>query len=355
MKLHKFLLATLAASFLFVSCSDDDLDDTPVPSGAYDNGVFILNQGGFNAGNANVSFLSDDMELENNIFSAVNTGMFLGDTAQDMNFNGDLAYIVVNNSQKIEVLNRHTFEHVATITAGLSNPRYIAFANNKGYVTNWGDGGSTTDDYVAVLNLESNTITSTIPVAEGPEKILEANGKLYVAHYGGYGYGNTISVINTSNNTIATTITVGDLPNSMEVVSDKLYVLSAGKPSWAGTETDGKLSVINLANNSVTNSFDFDGQHPANLDIEEGSIYYTVDSGIYKMNLSANALPATPLFTTTEQGAYGVYSFAVKNGHIYLGDAVDYNSNGKVYVHMMDGMLHHTFNVGVVPAGFYFN
>lgn len=355
MKLHKLLLTAVAGSLFFTSCSSDDDAPATVPSGAYENGVLILNQGGFQAGNAEVSFLSNDMALENTIFSAVNTGMSLGDTGQDMGLNGDFAYIVVNNSQKVEVVNRYTFEHLATISTGLNNPRYIAFSGNKAYVTNWGDGTSTSDDFVAVIDLTTNTVTSTIPVAEGPERIIAENGKLYVAHYGGYGYGNSVSVINAANNTVQTTIEVGDLPNSLEVADGKLYVMSAGMPSWAGTETFGQLDVINLTTNTVTNTLEFDTMHPANLDVESGSLYYTEGSSIYKMDIAATALPTAPLFTTTEQGAYGVYSFAVRNGHIYLGDAGDYNSNGKVYVHMLNGMLHETFTVGVIPAGFYFN
>jgi hypothetical protein len=64
-------------------------------------------------------------------------------------------------------------------------------------VTNWGNGGSATDDYVAVVNLSTYVVSSKIPVVEGPERILEYNNKLYVAHQGGYGYGKTISAINT--------------------------------------------------------------------------------------------------------------------------------------------------------------
>jgi hypothetical protein len=50
-----------------------------------------------------------------------------------------------------------------------------------------------------------------------------------------------------------------------------------------------------------------------------------------------------------------VYSFAVNNNKIYVGDAVDYNSNGKVYVYSALGALEHEYTVGVIPAGFYFN
>ena len=353
MKLHKLLLTVVAGSFFFASCSSDDNGD--VASGAYDNGVLILNEGGFMAGNASVSFLSNDFVLENNIYGNVNNGAILGDTAQDMGFSGDLAYIVLNFSNKIEVVNRYTFEKVATIDEGLINPRYIAFHDGKAYVTNWGDGNSPSDDFIAVISLDSNAVISTIPVAEGPENILEENGKLYVAHNGGHGFGNSITVINASANSVVTSISVGDVPNSIEEQNGKLYVLSGGKPSWADTETFGQMDIIDLSNNTVVDTYEFATSHPANLVIEDNKIYYTVDSGIYTMEIGADALPATPLFSTTDQGTYGVYSFAVADGYIYVGDAMDYSSNGKVHVYLTDGTLYESYTVGVIPAGFYFN
>ncbi|RWX01044.1 YncE family protein [Flavobacterium cerinum] len=356
MKLHKLLLTVILGSFLFVSCSSDDNNDSK-PSGAYDNGVIVLNQGNFLKGNASISFLSNSFVTENNIFSTVNNGAVLGDTGQDIGFKGDLAYIVLNVSNKIEIVNRYTFAKVATISNGLVNPRYIAFHNDKAYVTNWGDGNIKTDDYVAVIDLKTNTVTGTIPVVEGPERIIEENGKLYVAHAGGFGYGNTITVIKTANNTIETTITVGDVPNSIETENGKLYVLTSGKSEFSGSESAGKFHIITLNDNKVTTTLDFTGlTHPSNLVIEDNRIYYTLNNDVYTMTLAPSVLPATSLFSTTAQGVKnGINCFAVEDSRIYVGDALDFNSNGKVYVYSLQGALQHSTTVGLIPAGFYFN
>lgn len=356
MKFSKLVLVALLSSVFFVSCSDDN-DNVEVPLGSYDNGVLILNQGGFGKGNASVSYLSDDfVTQQNNIFSIVNPTITLGDTAQDIGFYQNLAFIVLNVSNKIEVVNRYTMAHIATISTGLDNPRYIAFSNGKGYITNWGDGGNTLDDYVAVLNLSTYAVVSKIAVAEGPERIVENNSKLYVAHQGGWGYGNTISVLNATDNTLSTTVNVGDVPNSLEVNNGSLHVLCGGKPSYSGTETAGSLVKINVSNNTVSSTLNFPAKtHPSNLEVVDSAVFYTIDSAIYKSTLSATTLPTTALFTTTAQGVYGVYSFAVKNSKIFVGDAGDYSSNGKIYVYSSTGTLEKEYAVGVVPAGFYFN
>jgi hypothetical protein len=356
MNFKKVVLLALISPFFLASCSNQD-DKIETPLGAYDNGVLVLNQGGFGNGNASLSYVSNDfVTFQNNIFALVNPTITLGDTGQDVGLYNDLAFIVLNYSNKIEVVNRYTMAHVATVSTGLNNPRYIAFANGNAYVTNWGNGGSATDDYVAVINLSTYVVSSTIPVVEGPERILEFNNKIYVAHAGGYNYGNTVSVISPANNTVSAKITVGDVPNSFEVSNGSLFVVCGGKPSYAPTETAGSLVKINLSNNAVTSTINFAAAtHPSNLDIESNDIYYTVGSDIFRVNVNATTLPTAPVFSTTAQGVYGVYSFAVKNNSIYVGDALDYSSNGKIYVYSTSGVLNKDYTVGVIPAGFYFN
>lgn len=357
MNFKKFGILVILSGLFLTSCTSDD--DVSTPLGAYDDGVLILNQGNFGGGNSSISFWSNDLtSFEFNAFGSVNPSVPLGDTAQDLGFYGDKAYVVVNLSNTIQILNRYTLEHLSTISTGLSNPRYITFANGNAYVTNWGDAENDDDDYVAVINLSSNTITTTIPVAEGPERILEHNSKLYVAHMGGYGFGNTISVIQTNNNTVSS-IEVGDVPNSMVLVNNDLYVLCGGKPSWVElplTETSGSLAKINLSTNTVTSALPFLlGNHPSNLVVYDNQFYFTVNSEVFTKTIAANTIPTTPIFSTSPQGVYGVYSFAIANNKIYVGDAADYNSNGKVYIYSLTGTLENQQTVGIIPGGFYFN
>jgi hypothetical protein len=354
MNFNKFGILVILSGLFLIACSNDD--DASTPLGAYDNGVLILNQGNFGGGNSSISYWSNDLtSFEFNAYDSVNPSVSLGDTAQDLGFYGDKAYVVVNLSNTIKILNRYSLEHLSTISNGLSNPRYIAFANGNAYVTNWGDGTNPNDDYVAVISLTSNTVTTTIPVTEGPEKILEHNNKLYVAHMGGFGFGNTISVIQANNNQVSA-IEVGDVPNSMVLVNNDLYVLCSGKPSWSGTETSGSLAKINLSTNTVTSALPFLVEnHPSNLVAFDNQFYFTVNSEVFVKTIAGNTIPSTPIFSTSPQGVYGVYSFAIANNKIYVGDAADYNSNGKVYIYSLTGTLENQQTVGIIPGGFYFN
>lgn len=351
MNITKHLVVALSLMILSFSCSNDDDNNQPEPKGAYENGILITNEGNYGQGNGSVSFISDDFSYaENNLFSTVN-GTPLGDTVQSIGFHEDLAYVVVNNSQKIEVVNRYNFKSVATIDSGLSNPRYITFISGKGYVTNWGDGSDPSDDFVAVINLETNTVSSTISVEEGPEKIVSSGTTIYVAHGGGFNQNNILSVINPTSNAV-TTITVGDVPNSMVFDNQgALYVLSGGIPAWKENETAGKLSVINTTTNTVSSTLNFEaGQHPSNLAFGD-SLYYYMNNEVYKLAPGGATLP-----TSSEIQSVNFNYMTIHNGILYGVDAGDYVSNGKLKSFDLTSKVEkNSKTVGLIPGGIYFN
>ncbi|WP_308991218.1 YncE family protein [Mariniflexile litorale] len=354
--LNNFFNTLLLIFVLSVSCTSDDREQAIVlPEGDYNQGLFILNEGGYGYSNASVSFLDTDGQVYNSIFSGVNN-MNLGDTAQSMGFYGDNAYIVVNNSSTIEIVNRYTFQYIATVSDDIVNPRYIVFDGNKGYITNWGDPNNVNDDYVAVLNLDTNLVEYKIPVAEGPEKLVSNNGKIYVAHTGGYGYGNTISVIDIVSEKVISSIGVGDVPDDLLIDSDKLYVICSGKPDYALNETSGQLIKIGLSSGAVESELTFPQiKHPRFLDIDGGVLYYILENSIYTVNTSNFQLPQTDLFSLAVSGVKTPYGFKIHENKIYIADAKDYVSNGEVFIYNLTGEIQKKFTVQIIPNSFYFN
>lgn len=352
MNTKKIALLFLSMTILFTSCSDDDMS-TPEPLGDYENGILVSHEGNFGMGNASVSYVSYDlMTVENNIYSGVNSSP-LGDTAQSMAFSGDFAYIVLNVSNTIEVVNRYTFESIATIDTGLNNPRYIAFSNGKGYVTNWGDGTVATDDYVAVIDLASHTLNAqTISVAEGPESIVANGNTVYVAHQGGFSQNNVISVINSSSDTVTTTLMVGDVPNSMQLdTAGNLWVLSGGKPLWTGDETAGKLSKIDVSDNSITNIDFATTEHPKYLALDNGNLYYYMSGDVYKMGTTSSVLP-----TTADITGLNFYDMTINNSVLYGVDAGNFTDNGTLSAYdLSSNTLINSVTVNIIPGEVYFN
>ncbi len=353
MNLKRIFALLITTTFIFTSCSNDDDVNPPLPKGNYENGILISHEGNFGQGNASVSFVSYDfMTVENSIFNFTNNRL-LGDTAQSVAFNNDLAFIVLNVSNTIEIVNRYTFESVATINTGLSNPRYIAFSNGKGYVTNWGDGSDATDDYVAIIDLVSNTLESTtIPIEEGPEKIIANDTTIYVALQGGFSQNNKVVVIDNSSDLVIDTIVISDVPNSLLFDSSgDLWVLCSGKPSWTGSETGGQLFKLNTSTNSTTSIAFAATEHPKFLKLENGNLYYYLGGSVYKMNSSTTTLP-----TNAEITGLNFYNMAINDGILYGVDAGDFTSNGTLTSYdLTTNTLKNTTNVNIIPSGIYFN
>jgi len=354
----KYLILSVFLITIVISCTSDDRDvpvEAPPPSGDYSNGVFILNEGNFGSVNASVSFLDATGVVLNSIFSNVNNAN-LGDTAQSMGFQGENAYIIVNNSATIEVVNRTTFERKATITNQIVNPRYIAFSGNKGFVSNWGDPNNVNDDYIAVINLNSNEVENSISVVEGPEKIVVHNEHIYVAHKGGFGYGNTISVIDISTQNVIDSISIADVPDGMVINNGFLYVTCTGKLPFTQDETLGAIFKIDTETNTVQSFFEFpEGVHPRFLEQAVNELYYVVESNVFSVETANFQIPTSPLLETLNQGVEILYGFNIHNGRIYVADAKDYVSNGEVFVYNLEGILQNQYTVSIIPNSFYFN
>src|SRR5690606_36133260 len=116
-----------------------------------------------------------------------------GNIVQSMNVLNTSGYIVVNNANKIEVVEAGTFKSVGTIT-GLNAPRYILQVNDqKAYITEWGNGS---EGNIRILNLTNNSIEGTINLnRKGAEKMLKHGDYVYVTCQGGYDKDSVVTVI----------------------------------------------------------------------------------------------------------------------------------------------------------------
>ncbi|GAA3598700.1 cell surface protein [Flavivirga amylovorans] len=316
MKINKLLSKIFILSALFLaSCSDDD--SPQLPKGDYENGILISGEGS-GAGTGSVSFVSNDLTTtENLIYKKVNNDE-LGTFLQSISFDNDRAFIVVDNANSVTVVDRYTFEEQAIITTGLNTPRYIETVGDKGYVTNWGSTSDETDDFIAIVDLNTYAVDGTIAVENGPERIIENNGKLYVSHKGAFGTNNIISVINLSDNSVEK-ITVGDKPDEIFVnAKGELVVLCGGNESWTGNETIASIVNINMSTNEEISSLTFaDGEHPSLMVLDSGTLYYEIGGKVYAIDEDATALSSTSI---VESQGY-LYGLAVKDNRIYLLDA----------------------------------
>jgi YVTN family beta-propeller protein len=352
MNFKKTVFLIAMSSVLFTSCTNDN--EPELPKGAYENGLLIANEGAFSGGTGTVNFISDDYTItEEKIYNKVNNEN-IGTILQSIGFNNDNAYLIANVGNKISVANRYTMKKITEITGDLNNPRYMAFANGKGYVTNWGVGSDTTDDFIAVIDLTTNTISSKITVSEGPEQILASGNFLYVSHKGGWGSGNSVSVINATTNTVVKIVSVGDIPDELALDNRGNILVSCegkAKTTWNPTEVLGSLVKINGVTNEVISTINFDADfHPNGMVLSDETIYFSTSSSIYKMSESSSTMPTSSIISTP------VYGFSVNENKIYTTDAKDFQSNGSLKIFDATTNLElKEFTVGLLPNKIYFN
>lgn len=347
MKKSNLLFYFAFLTFFISSCSDDDGDITE-PKGDYENGYFITNEGPFQNGSGTISFVADAGQVSHKVYKTVNEED-LGNIVNSMYIADDKAYIVVNNSNKVVMANRYTMEKEDVIFGDdIYNPRYFVAGNGKGYISNWGDPLNPEDDFITVISLSNNAVLTTIPVGEGPEKMLWDGEKLFVCLQGGYGTNNKVVVINTEDNSVIENLEVGDVPNSILLDRNTdIWILCQGKPSYTGDETNGSLFKIAAGSNAIS-SYEFTAvQHPNLLNYEDENLYYHLDGKVFRFGINDMELPTEALAGL--DGFY--YAMNINNGELYATDAGDYASEGTLKVfNLGSGDLIETITTGLIPG-----
>ena len=356
---HRFggKILLFVAAFWLAACSDDDVN--PVTPPAAQEGYFIINEGGFGNANTSLSFYDRSRDtVLNNVFENAN-GRPLGDQAQSMTVFDTLAFVVVQNSAKIEVIDPSDFTSIATIIDGITSPRYLLGLNNtKAYVTDWGADGIT--GTVKVIDLNTYQVTQTIPVGQGPNQLVLWEGRVYVANGGGYGRDSTLMVIDPATDAVVDTVVVGDNPSSLVVDAENdLWVAGGGYISYAEDfsvveeeSTPGFLA--ELKGGAVSQRLDAArigvGPSDVTANLRDAALCFQYQDGVYTMPSTATAWPDQPLI---DQRFYGVAIDPV-SGEILTGEAPNFSAEGTFHRYASTGELIKSYTVGIAPNGFAF-
>jgi len=346
----QLLIAALIFTTLY-SCKkdDDNTDDKFLTEG----GVIILNEGQFQSGNGSVNFFNpENSELINELFNQQNNRP-LGDVVQSIHIEGNKAYIVVNNSSKIEIVDIADFKSLGTIT-GFTSPRYILpVSNSKAYVTDLFSGT------ISIVNLNNNTISGTISSTGWTEELALVNGKVFVTNK----ESDYVYVINPNNDTKEDSLVVAGGPNSLKVDRNgKLWVLCGGWTTydvdWTPINTiEGGIARINPLNLSVeaTIALNNNSDTPSKLRINgaKDKLYF-LNNGVYSMDISSSSFPSTAFVSQGTANFYGLGVHPI-SGDVYVGDAIDFQQRGLVYRYSSNGALIEEFLVGINPTDFAFN
>ncbi len=344
-------IALVGGLLFFTGCTKSS---DPV-KGKYQTGVLIANEGGFGSANGDVTYYNASPALlEQTIFKNVN-GTFPGDVLQSITIDGDNGYLVLNGSNKIEIVDDNTFKSKNTFSDKLlDKPRYLQVVNGKAYISVWGPYDSNfilTGSYVLVVDVKTLQVVTSIPTDAGVENLLY-NGKYLFASNYNFGSSSTVSIIDPSTNALVKNITLAAGPAGMVLdANNKLWVITTG--TYAGN--DGKLFRVDPSTFDIEQAIDL-GANPGvdlGLSPDKKSLYYSVNSLVYKMDITATSAPGTAWSSTTLTSLYAL-GVDPKTGEVYLGDALNFSSEGKVFIYNTDGSLKTSISTGISPGQFIF-
>lgn len=261
-------------------------------------------------------------------------------------------YIVVNVSNKVEVVDLSTFKTIKSID-GFNSPRYLEFVDStKAYVTNLYKD-------ISVIDLTTLTVTKTIKTPEWTEGMVMYNQYMFLTCIGNFNEPSSrrkakLLILDTNEDKIVDSIQTGTEP--VGIVIDKklkLWVLCSG--GWDGFASP-VLIRVDPDLKQVEKAFSFSGNDiPSRLSINPtGDTIYYLRNGVFQMPVTANELPSVPLISSGGHLFYGMAVHPV-DGTIFVSDAIDYVQNGLAYHYSSSsGAKIESWETGRIPGSFCF-
>ncbi len=308
--------------------------------------TFILCEGNFNTPNSTLWMLNEELDqITGPIYWDPNVNP-LGDTGQSMTIYNNKLYIIMNNSNTLEIMDlSNGVSYESTISLPYAGPREMEVVNGKGYLSCWYLNA------ILVIDLSTNTFLDTIYVNGLPEDLVYYDNRLYTSINMNPDWSSCNKIlsidISGDNSVVVDTFEVISGPGQILAHNHNLFVVSTYYDTlwniYSGT------SRIDLSDGSVTKK-DYGATFNFGTDITlyHGLVYRTYNGGI---------APLTDSLTVDTTGQIGnlsnVYSMATYKDYIYFGLS-DYTAPDDIVILDSLGNLVGQFQVGALPGSFAF-
>ena len=365
-------------ALIFSSCRDEHLivyaeeEDTGQETVVSDIvGMYVLCEGNMGSNKCTLDFLdlsgnTPTVHYWRNIYAERNPSVVkeLGDVGNDIKIYGSRMWIVVNCSDKVEVVRADNCQRIGQVD--IPNCRNVVFDGPYAYVSSF--VGPVNLDVEAQIGMVYQVDTLTLQVTQAvevgyqPEEMAVIDGKLYVANSGGYIapiYDHTVSVVDLQTFKEERKIDVG--VNLHRCRADKygqLWVTSRGN------YINRKATMYWLEPRGTT--YEVIGSLPyavSDMCIVGDSLYYfgsewseteqrnTISYGI--INVRTHELVTNKLSNAPEVAAMRMpYGIIVnpQERDFYLMDAKNYVSSGELLHFLPDGTFDWKVSTGDIPG-----
>jgi hypothetical protein len=307
------------------------------------NGLLIGNEGNFQWGNATLSFANFNISnpiLIKDVFKQQNQKN-LGDVMQSMCLWEGKIYLVINNSGKIEILNKSDLKSLGSIS-GFRSPRHIVpIYNTKAYVSDLYMNG------IYIVDIHQKEIKGSIKIPGWTEEMLYFQNKIYVCNK----ESKYLYIVNTSNDVLQDSLEVGYGSSSICIdAENKIWISCAGKENTH----EGRIVRINPTNNEILKTFNFTMNNaPGKImfNVKDNKVYYQ-RKDIFSMEMNAMSLPANPFIYAVNKN---IYSFYTSQNKTYISDAKDFVQASEISIYNnVSGLKDTSFLAGINSSSFLF-
>ena len=338
-------------------------------------GMYLVNEGNMGSNKCTLDYLDYTEGIYmRNIYPERNPTVVkeLGDVGNDVQIYGNKLYIIVNCSNKVEVLDARTGVRIKQIE--IPNCRYICFRREHAYVSSYVAGVLIDPNAplgaVFKIDTASLQVVDKVTVGYQPEEMVVLGDYLYVANSGGYRvpyYDNTVSVVEFE----------GFRQEQQIVVGLNLHRIKADKYGKLWVSSRGNYNDIYSPYGSVpSNLFVLDKRVGyemivtdtinvpcSNMAIHGDSLYLyshdydnitqqsTLTYGI--INIKTKKVVSKNFITDgTEKEIKMPYGISIhpETGDIYVTDAKNYVSTGTLSCYNKEGKRKWRVSTGDIPA-----
>ena len=355
--------------------TDDDIvlpmtDDLGRHTATAVDGMYVLCEGNMGANKATLDYLDlsgDTVRYWKNIFPSRNPQqvMMLGDVGNDCQIYGSRLWLVINCSNKVEVCTADSAFSLGHVD--VPNCRYVCFDGGHAYVSSYVGPVNGESVLGSVYRIDTLTLRITGQVAVGyqPEEMAIVDGKLYVANSGGYeaiqgrGYDRTVSEVDLQ--TFQEVRRIDVAPNLFRLRADRhgqLWVSSRGNYSGMPSrlyllhpDGDGQMQLADSVDVPVSD-LAFHGDSLCFMGVSYDEMWQaTTHLGI--IDVSTGNLVSRQLLQPSDdyelQTPYGLMVHP-QNGDIYVMDATNYVSSGRLLCFDQAGNFRWQTTTGDIPG-----
>jgi DNA-binding beta-propeller fold protein YncE len=376
MRTRNLLLILAFSCLMLTSCRKEDEIFVPetvsvsIPEYTSIKGFYLLNEGNMGSNKSTLDYYNYGTgTYHRNIYADANPTVpkELGDVGNDIGIYGSKLYAIINCSNKVEVMDAQTAKRIGQID--IPNCRYIRFKGKYAYVTSYAGPVELNPNYkqlgyVAKVDTATLQVLDRCLVGFQPDELEIVGNKIYVANSGGYmfpNYESTVSVIDIASFTETKRIEVArnlhhlraDKYNNLWVTSRGDYYYQPSRLYWIDTKKDELVDSLNIA----VSNFHLDGDSLYLYSVEWSYISMTNEITYGIVDVKKKEIVTRNFITDgTEKNIKIPYGIKVNpiTKEIFVTDAKNYVSPGKLYCFNREGKLKWSVRTGDIPAHFVF-